>query len=56
MWIVLLNFNKNKNNSVVLNYDEKSENLFKWYQQLVGEVAWQKIKRYYPNYILYAKR
>ena len=24
-------------NSVILNYDEKSENLFKWYQQLVAE-------------------
>ncbi len=26
-----------KNNSVIINYDEKSENLFKWYQQLVAE-------------------
>ena len=26
-----------KNNSIILNYDEKSENLFKWYQQLVAE-------------------
>ena len=24
-------------NSVIINYDEKSENLFKWYQQLVAE-------------------
>ncbi len=26
-----------KYNSVIINYDEKSENLFKWYQQLVAE-------------------
>jgi len=26
-----------KNNSIIINYDEKSENLFKWYQQLVAE-------------------
>ena len=26
-----------KSNSVILNYDEKSDNLFKWYQQLVAE-------------------
>ena len=34
----ILNFVKEgKLNSIILNYDEKSENLFKWYQQLVGE-------------------
>ncbi len=27
----------NKFNSIILNYDESSENLFKWYQQLVAE-------------------
>ena len=26
-----------KFNSIILNYDERSENLFKWYQQLVAE-------------------
>ena len=31
-------FIKNKKfNSVIINYDEKSENLFKWYQQLIAE-------------------
>ena len=40
--------NKNKNNSVVLNYDEKSENLFKWYQQLVGESLGKKSKGIIP--------
>ena len=28
---------KKKFNSVIINYDEKSENLFKWYQQLIAE-------------------
>ena len=34
----ILYFIKNKKfNSIIINYDEKSENLFKWYQQLVAE-------------------
>jgi glucose-6-phosphate isomerase len=28
---------QNKTNSIILNYDEDSEDLFKWYQQLVAE-------------------
>ena len=28
---------QNKFNSIIINYDENSENLFKWYQQLVAE-------------------
>ena len=28
---------RNKTNSIILNYDEDSEDLFKWYQQLVAE-------------------
>ena len=28
---------KGKTNSVILNYDEKSDNFFKWYQQLTAE-------------------
>ena len=28
---------QNKYNSIIINYDENSENLFKWYQQLVAE-------------------
>ncbi len=28
---------KKKFNSIILNYDEKSESLFKWYQQLIAE-------------------
>ena len=34
----ILYFNKKKKfNSVIINYDEKSDDLFKWYQQLVAE-------------------
>ena len=32
-----IHFIKNKFNSIILNYDEKSDNLFKWYQQLIAE-------------------
>ena len=37
-----------KNNSVILNYDESSENLFKWYQQLVAESLGKKNKGIFP--------
>ena len=30
-------FKNGKYNSIILNYDEQSENLFKWYQQLIAE-------------------
>ena len=33
---------KKKFNSIILNYDESSNNFFKWYQQLVGESLWKK--------------
>ncbi len=34
----LIHFHKNKKyNSIIVNYDEKSNNLFSWYQQLVAE-------------------
>ncbi len=34
----IVKFIKNKKyNSIIINYDEKSESLFKWYQQLVAE-------------------
>ncbi len=29
--------NNNRFNSVIINYDEKSDNLFRWYQQLIAE-------------------
>ncbi|MDA7695302.1 glucose-6-phosphate isomerase [Candidatus Pelagibacter sp.] len=34
--------------SVILNYDEKSENLFKWYQQLIAESLGKKSKGILP--------
>ena len=34
---ILYFIKKKKYNSIIINYDEKSENLFKWYQQLVAE-------------------
>ena len=45
----LLNLiNKKKNNSVVLNYDENSSDLFFWYQQLVAESLGKKGKGLFP--------
>lgn len=39
---------KNINNSVIINYDPKSENLFRWYQQLVAESLGKKNKGFMP--------
>ena len=39
---------KKKFNSVILNYDEKSNNLFNWYQQLVAESLGKKKKGLLP--------
>ena len=39
---------KKKFNSVIINYDERSENLFKWYQQLVSESLGKKNKGLLP--------
>ena len=45
----ILYFNKKKKfNSVIINYDEKSDNLFKWYQQLVAESLGKKKKGILP--------
>ena len=40
--------NSGKRNSVILNYDESSENLFKWYQQLTAESLGKKNKGIFP--------
>lgn len=37
-----------KYNSIILNYDEQSENLFKWYQQLIAESLGKKSKGLLP--------
>ena len=39
---------KGKYTSVILNYDEQSENLFKWYQQLIAESLGKKAKGLLP--------
>tara|TARA_A100000164_G_scaffold379688_1_gene424709 strand:+ start:218 stop:1378 length:1161 start_codon:yes stop_codon:yes gene_type:complete len=45
----MLNFlNKKKSNSIILNYDERSSDLFLWYQQLVAESLGKKGKGLLP--------
>ena len=39
---------KKKFNSIILNYDESSENFFKWYQQLIAESLGKKKKGLLP--------
>tara|TARA_Y100000590_G_scaffold426417_1_gene535484 strand:+ start:1944 stop:3113 length:1170 start_codon:yes stop_codon:yes gene_type:complete len=39
---------QNRFNSIILNYDESSENLFKWYQQLISESLGKKSKGILP--------
>jgi len=39
---------KKKSNSIILNYDESSDNLFKWYQQLIAESLGKKGKGILP--------
>ena len=40
--------NKKKFNSIIINYDEKSKNLFNWYQQLIAESLGKKSKGLLP--------
>ena len=45
----ILYFSKKKKfNSIIINYDEQSENLFKWYQQLVAESLGKKKRGILP--------
>jgi glucose-6-phosphate isomerase len=39
---------KKKFNSIIINYDERSENLFNWYQQLIAESLGKKNKGLLP--------
>ena len=39
---------KKKSNSIILNYDENSDNFFKWYQQLISESLGKKSKGILP--------
>ena len=44
-----IGFLKNKKiNSIILNYDEKAQNLFNWYQQLIAESLGKKGKGLLP--------
>ena len=45
---ILFFVEKKKNNSIILNYDESSEDLFKWYQQLIGESLGKNQKGIFP--------
>ena len=45
---ILMLVNKKKNNSIILNYDSNSEDLLKWYQQLVAESLGKKNKGIMP--------
>ena len=40
--------NKKKFNSIIINYDKKSKNLFSWYQQLIAESLGKKSKGLLP--------
>ena len=39
---------KKKFNSIIINYDERSDSIFKWYQQLVAESLGKKKKGFLP--------
>ena len=56
MLIKFIFYKKKKFNSVIINYDEKSDNLFKWYQQLVAESLGKKKKGILAYSFKYAKR
>ncbi len=45
---IFLLIQKRKFNSIIINYDKESENLFKWYQQLVAESLGKKSKGLLP--------
>ena len=45
---ILYYIKNRKFNSIIINYDEKSESLFKWYQQLVAESLGKKKKGLLP--------
>ena len=45
---ILYFLKKDKFTSIILNYDERSENIFKWYQQLVAESLGKKSKGLLP--------
>ena len=46
--LIINQIKQGKTNSVILNYDEKSDNLFKWYQQLTAESLGKNGKGIFP--------
>ena len=44
----LIHLKLKKQNSIILNYDENSDNLFRWYQQLIAESLGKKSKGIVP--------
>ena len=44
----IISLSKNKSNSIILNYDPKSEDFLEWYKQLVGESLGKKNKGFLP--------
>ena len=44
-----------KTNSIILNYDESSYNLFKWYQQLVAESLGKNQMVFFQLYLICQK-
>ena len=47
--ISIFNYSKKKKlNSIILNYDDRSNDLFSWYQQLVAESLGKKSKGIFP--------
>ena len=51
---ILQNYNK-KTNSIILNYDENSQDLFYWYQQLIAESLGKKSQGILPMVSLMPK-
>ena len=45
---ILFFVKKKRYNSIIINYDDDAEDLFKWYQQLVGESLGKKQKGIFP--------
>ena len=46
---------KKKYNSIIINYDKSSENLFFWYQQLIAESLGKKKKVYCQLFLICQK-
>ena len=52
---ILFFVKRKKFNSIILNYDEKADDIFRWYQQLVGESLGKNQKGIFPSVSLMPK-